>query len=126
FAIFARTGASLSPAAGASRKIPPICSRLSLKAARSDAGQGASNSGTAGSGRFTFGRFARMDAKISSRLLIACFRDWCGTSYGMSAWADAAPHDASPGVEAVVNDEAREMGERDVSRGDSGAISGRP
>jgi hypothetical protein len=38
-AIFARTGASMSPAAGGSRKTPPIRSRLSLKAARWDAGR---------------------------------------------------------------------------------------
>src|SRR5271165_785677 len=31
-----------------------------------------------------------------------------------------------PGVQAVVDDEARQMGERDIGCGDGGAIGGRP
>ena len=47
-AIFARTGARMSPAAGGSRNIPPMRCRLSLKASSKEAGGSSSNSGNVG------------------------------------------------------------------------------
>src|SRR5258706_15323117 len=124
FAIFARTGANASPEAGRSRNSPPITCRLSLKAARSDAGGSSSKSGTAGSGRSTRGRFVRMDARMASRLLIvpSAVRLMPGVEgllHGMRILAVLAPC-----VEAVIEGEARQMGERKLSRADCGAIRG--
>ena len=138
-AIFARTGASISPAAGGSRNSPPMRSRLSLNAARREAGRSASNNGTAGSGRSSCGRFARIDAKISSRLLMFV-RDFPGFFLGFSGSPAVCLIPAvegllgrvrqlamlPPGVKAVVDDEARQMGERKIGRGDRSTISGRP
>ena len=92
----ARIGAKVSSEAGESRNTPPMRCRLSLKADSSDAGGSPSNNGTCGSGRSTPGRLARIEVRISSRLLIASLPGSRGTSYGMSASVDAAPRGAFP------------------------------
>src|SRR6516165_9665670 len=94
-AIFSRTGARTSPESGGSRNMPPIWCRLVLNASSSTGGS-LSNSGTSGSGRSTGGRFARIEARMSSRLLIAFLRDWPDTSCERSVWADGAPRGACP------------------------------
>src|SRR5258706_6846272 len=124
FAIFARTGANASPEAGRSRNSPPITCRLSLKAARSDAGGSSSKSGTAGSGRSTRGRFVRMDARMASRLLIissaVCLMPGVeGLLRRMRILAVLTPR-----VETVVEDDARQMGQRGIGRRHRGTIRG--
>ena len=94
-AIFARTGASRSP----ERRIeehPAHAVQAVLEHESSCGGGWSSNRGTSGSGRSRRGRLARMEARMSSRLLIVCLRGSPDASCGRSAWADAAPRGAFP------------------------------
>jgi hypothetical protein len=97
-----------------------------LNAATSDPSGSASNSGIAGSGRSRRGKFARMDARMSVRLLISPSSVLpVPVVERLLGWMEYLAMFV-PGVEAVVDNEARQVRERRVHGGNGSAVDGWP